>query len=69
MNHHASFKDFAALRDANAWQKSGLIGISKKIALKTKLTKGTKLQLLYDLLHREHIPVSQPVIFRIGYQF
>ncbi len=69
MNHHASFKDFAALRDANAWQKSGLVGISKKIALKTKLTKGTKLQLLYDLLHREHIPVSQPVIFRIGYQF
>lgn len=69
MNHNASFKDFDALKDFNAWQQSGLLGISKKISLKTKISKGTKLQLLYDFLHREHIPVSQPIIFRVGYQF
>ena len=67
MNHNASFKNFTALNHAKAWQQSGLVGISKKIALKTKLTKGTKVQLLYDVLHREHMPVSQPWIFRIGY--
>jgi hypothetical protein len=52
-----------------AWQQSGLIGISKKIAVKTKFFKGTKLQLLYDMLHSQHVPVSQPVLFRIGYDF
>ncbi|MBC7937971.1 MAG: hypothetical protein H7Y86_21700 [Rhizobacter sp.] len=67
MNHNASFKNFDQLKDRNAWQQSGLIGISKKMALKTKLTKGTKLQLLYDVLHREHVPVSQPWVFRVGY--
>jgi hypothetical protein len=52
-----------------AWQQAGLIGISKKIAVKTKFFKGTKLQLLYDMLHSQHVPVSQPVLFRIGYDF
>ncbi len=51
------------------WQQAGLIGISKKIAVKTKFFKGTKLQLLYDMLHNQHVPVSQPVLFRMGYDF
>jgi hypothetical protein len=67
MNHHTSFKNIDVLKDVNAWQRSGLLGISKKLPLKTKLTKGTKLQLLYDFLYREHVPVSQPFVFRIGY--
>lgn len=67
MNHHASFKDFGSLGKSDAWQQSGLLGISKKMPLKTKFSKGTKLQLLYDFLHRQHLPVSQPVIFRVGY--
>ncbi len=69
MNYNASFKNIEQLKEMNAWQRSGLIGISKKIALKTKFTKGTKLQLLYDFLHRQHVPASQPVIFRVGYSF
>lgn len=67
MNYNASFKKFSVLDDLNAWQQSGLIGVSKKISFKTKLSKGTKVQLLYDMLHREHLPASQPWIFRIGY--
>ena len=51
------------------WQKSGLLGISKKINVKTKFFKGTKFQLLYDFLCNQHIPVSQPVLFRVGYNF
>jgi hypothetical protein len=69
MNHNAAFKDFAQLKDRSAWQEAGLIGISKKIAVKTKFFKGTKLQLLYDMLHSQHMPVSQPVLFRMGYDF
>lgn len=69
MNYHAGFKNVAVLQAFDAWQSSGLIGITKKIALKTKFTKGTKLSLLYDVLHRNHVPVSQPIVFRIGYNF
>ena len=69
MNHFASFKNIAQLRDANAWQSSALLGISKKIPVKSKLMKGTKLQLMYDFLYREQVPVRQPVVFRVGYNF
>ena len=69
MNYNSGFKNVAILKNCNAWQQSGLIGISKKINLKTKFTKGTKLSLLYDILNKQHIPVSQPIVFRIGYTF
>lgn len=69
MNHNAQFKNIQQLQEYNAWQQSGLVGITKKIELKTKLTKGTKIQLLYDMLARQHVPVSQSVVFRVGYNF
>ena len=69
MNYFSSFKSLRALGDVDSWQQSALLGISKKIAVKTKMTKGIKFQLLYDFLYREHLPVSKPVVFRVGYQF
>jgi Mg2+ and Co2+ transporter CorA len=63
----------------NGWQQSGLIGISKKISFpstsggtkggKTKFVKGTKVQLLYDFLYNTHVVPTQPVVFRVGYNF
>ncbi len=49
------------------WQQSALLGISKKLSVKTKLFKQTKIQLLYDFLAKQHLPVSQPLLFRVGY--
>ncbi len=69
MNYCASFINTQQLQNYNTWQQSGLIGLSKKINVKTKWFKGTKLQLLYDMLATQHIPVSQQVVFRFGYQF
>ncbi len=76
MNYNQSFKSFTELRNANgstgignAWQNSGLIGISKKINMKTKLVKGTKISLLYDMLYKTHVVPTQPVVFRVGYNF
>ncbi len=69
MNYRAVFKNIQQLQNFNTWQQSGLIGLSKKINAKGKLIKGTKLQLLYDALAYKHTPVSQPVVFRIGYNF
>ncbi len=69
MNYNAQFKNITELNSFSDWQQSGLIGLSKKIKVNTKWFKGTKLQILYDVLYRTHVPVSQPVIFRMGYSF
>ena len=64
-NYNAAFKTVAALKDFHAWQKSALIGISKKYSLTKKIKAST--MLLYDFLHSQHTPVSPSFIFRIGY--
>jgi hypothetical protein len=69
MNYNTVFKNVEQLRNYAAWQNSGLIGFSKKLKIKTKFTKGTKMSLLYDVLYKEHLPASQPIVFRIGYNF
>jgi len=69
MNYNAAFKNIQQLQDYAAWQNAGLVGLSKKLNIKTKWTKGTKLSLLYDMLYHEHTPTSQPVVFRMGYNF
>ncbi|HEX7903805.1 MAG TPA: hypothetical protein VF487_07995 [Chitinophagaceae bacterium] len=58
---------FGGSRMGAAWQHSGLIGLSKIIAVKTNFFKKTKLQLLYDLLSQQQVPRTQQIIFRIGY--
>jgi len=69
MNYNAQFKNLASLQSYSNWQQSGLVGLTKKLNIKTKYFKGTRLQLLFDMLYRQHIPVSQPVLFRVGYTF
>ena len=54
------------------WQKSGLIGVTKKIPLKSPQGKSGKaresnVQILYDLLNKQHYPSSQAIKFRIGW--
>ncbi len=80
MNYNQNFKSFRDLSSPSGggqvgagigdlWQSSGLIGISKKISLKTKWVKGTKFQLLYDMLYKTHVVPTQPLVFRVGYNF
>jgi len=69
MNYKSAFNDFDQLRDMNAWQQSGLIGISKSIPVKTKFFKKTSVKLMFDFLSYRQIPRTQPIIFRIGYNF
>lgn len=69
MNYNAQFRNMAQLRNYQDWQQAGLVGITKKLNIKTKLFKATSVQLLYDMLHQQHVPVSQPVLFRVGYSF
>jgi hypothetical protein len=69
MNYNAQFKNITQLQSAGAWQQSGLIGITKKLNIKTKFFSATSIQLLYDMLYQQHNPVSQPILFRTGYSF
>lgn len=69
MNYNAQFKNLQQLQQYNDWQQSGLIGLSKKLNINTKWFKGSKMQLLYDMLAYRHKPSSQQWIFRMGYSF
>jgi hypothetical protein len=68
-NYKSAFSDFNQLRDKNAWQQSGLLGICKVVSLKTKLFKKTSIKLMWDFLSYKQVPRTQPVVFRIGYNF
>lgn len=69
MNYRNAFNSVDQLRNLNSWQQSGLIGVSKSVPVKTKFFKKTKLQLLWDFMSYQQIPRTQPLIFRIGYNF
>jgi hypothetical protein len=66
-NYLQAFKNWNALGSISGWQKSGLIGLSKKITVGTG--KQASLQLLYDFLANQQRPASQSIKFRIGYSF
>jgi len=67
MNYNTAFKKIEQLKEYDAWQRSALTGLSKKYKISKKV-KGN-MQLLYDFLANRHVPVSQPFLFRIGYNF
>jgi hypothetical protein len=69
MKYRNAFKSIASLQNYNAWQQSGLIGVSKVVSIKSKLFKKTKLMLLWDILSNQQIPRAQPIVFRVGYSF
>lgn len=67
MNYNSAFKNIEQLTNYHAWQRSALIGLTKKYKISKKV-KGN-MQLLYDFFANTHVPVSQPVLFRLGYNF
>jgi hypothetical protein len=69
LNYNAHFENVASLKNYDSWQRSALLGLTKKFNVKTKWFKATNIQLLYDFLSEQHLPKSQPVVFRVGYNF
>ena len=67
MNYRSAFYSFEILKEYSAWQKSALLGVSKKYQVNSRL-KGN-MQVLYDFLWKQQVPRTQPVIFRLGYIF
>lgn len=52
--------------NVNKWQRSGLLGLTRKYKIGKK--EG-KLQLLWDFLNTAHVPKSPALKFRLGYSF
>jgi hypothetical protein len=73
LNHFAAFRSIEGLQNADWWQPSGLIGITRKQKISMPKPGGREknisTQLLFDLLYKQHTPHSEPVKFRIGYNF
>jgi uncharacterized membrane-anchored protein YhcB (DUF1043 family) len=68
-NHTRPFASYQQLRHWDDWTRSGLIGVSKTVSMKSRVFKKTKVQLLWDFLSYQQVPKTQAVIFRIGYGF
>ena len=66
-NYITPFTTYQQLRQIQSWQKSGLLGITKTVSMKSKVLKQTTLSLLWDFLSYQNQPPTQPFIFRIGY--
>lgn len=64
-NYNTEIRSIQQLNNYSEWTSAGLLGISKKYQMNKKL-KG-QVQLLYDFLSNQHLPKTQPVIFRFGY--
>lgn len=67
LNYRNEINDFTILKDYSAWQKSGLVGLSKVISIKSKFFKKTKAQLLWDFLSYQQVPRTPAIMFRMGY--
>lgn len=63
-NYNSQFRNIESLKNS-LWQKSALLGVVKKYKISKKVNG--KVELLYDFLHKQNKPNSQPVLFRIGY--
>jgi len=66
-NYLNRFQSLLQLRNAIGWQQSGLIGLSRKYRLSSKVNG--KLQIIYDFLSKAHVPNSAPILFRTGWTF
>ena len=66
-NYMSSFKSLQELHtNVTVWQKSFLMGLSKKYKIGRKEANS---QLLYDFLHNSQIPRGTALKFRLGYTF
>ncbi|MCW3109999.1 MAG: hypothetical protein JWQ09_4505 [Segetibacter sp.] len=63
-NYQDAFTKINQLKDLNAWQTSGLIGLTKKYKISKKTNN---IQLLWDFLSYQQVPKRQAILFRIGY--
>ena len=65
MNYMQFFQKYEQLNDLSAWQRSGLIGITKKYKVGKR---ENNIQLLWDFLSYQQIPRTPALKFRVGFE-
>jgi myosin heavy subunit len=65
-NYNRSFTTIDQLQQFNAWQSSGLVGLTKKTKIGKKMNS---VQLLWDFLSYRQVPRTPAILFRIGFGF
>jgi hypothetical protein len=68
-NYEKPFKSLQQIKNLDIWRRSALVGVSKIVDMRSKIFKKTKLQLLWDFLSYDQVPRTQPIKFRVGYNF
>ncbi len=63
MNYMQSFQKYQQLKDLSGWQRSGLIGLTKKYKAGKK---ENNVQLLWDFLSYGQLPRTPAIKFRVG---
>ncbi len=63
MNYMQSFQKYQQLKDLSGWQRSGLVGLTKKYKVGKK---ENNLQLLWDFLSYQQIPRTPALKVRVG---
>jgi hypothetical protein len=68
-NYTTPFTSYQQLKQLQYWTKSGLVGVTKTISVKSRVFKRTSVSLLWDFLSYKAVPKTQPILFRLGYSF
>lgn len=68
-NYTTPFTSYQQLKQLQYWTKSGLVGVTKTVSVKSRVFKKTTLCLLWDWLSYQAVPKTQPILFRLGYTF
>jgi len=68
-NHATPFASVQQLRRWNEWTRSGLIGVTKTVSMKSRVFKKTRVALMWDFLSYQQVPRTQAVVMRVGYDF
>lgn len=66
-NYFQHFNSFESIKNLDIWQRSALMGLTKKYKIGKK--REGSFQLLYDFLASRQLPRAQALKFRVGYTF
>ncbi|WP_407524598.1 hypothetical protein PDL71_01905 [Lacibacter sp. MH-610] len=69
LNYLSASRRITYVTFKNVQKQSALFGLSKIVDMKSRFFKKTKIQILYDVFWKIQNPVTEPVKFRIGYNF
>lgn len=66
-NYLKPIKDLEHIKTYSNWTRSALLGISRKYKVNKKMSGNV--QVLYDFLYKNNTPATEPIVFRVGYNF